>query len=461
MRRPGAAARLRARGQSTAVVVGAGVSGCACAAVLAGEGIHVTLLNSALDRVNLPGYGPEIVTGGSGWHEIGETMAMLPLALRQAWLSSAVAPASGEAVLIVDRRAVSIETKRALERMPGLQFRQGLVTGLRIDSRECENLQDSSDSDQGRSAKVVVETVFGEMIEADAVILAVGLGLGGRISVGADSLRGGRYGETPADGLGTALEVLGASFSQVGLEVGASFPSTVAGLVEALVETNQGSRPISTVAVRVLAGRCGSGQPVTARLLPEEVRRVLAEVFLDGPTPDDAAGGAGAEDVREAGADDLRDRNGTEDFGGHWPQFHPPAVHWSEELPIERVIVAKGADGVVVPLVSPDGRATAEIHLSPEGGRVRSAAAAGFRGKGEVSGAEGPMASRLEHTVSAQVLGTLGPDGGLTLKSGGKPPVWVTGRAAGASSYLSSLRSGALVGAEVARALSRGGGDSG
>ena len=66
---------------------------------------------------------------------------MLPLPLRRAWLSSAAVPESGVPVLVVDRRAVSIETKRALERTPGLKFRQGLVTDLRVESAPSEDTQ--------------------------------------------------------------------------------------------------------------------------------------------------------------------------------------------------------------------------------------------------------------------------------------------------------------------------------
>ncbi len=188
------------------VVVGAGVSGCACAAVLACKGVRVTVLNSVLDAVGLPGYGPELVVGSGGWAEIGETMAALPAALRGAWLDAASVPDDGAPLLTVDRRAVSIETKRALERIPGLQFRQGLVTDLRVLPAESER---SGDPGHGR---VAVETVFGEVIEADAVVLAVGLGLGGHVTVGADVLPGGRYGEIPADGLRKALEAMGVSF---------------------------------------------------------------------------------------------------------------------------------------------------------------------------------------------------------------------------------------------------------
>ena len=117
------------------IVVGAGVSGCACAAALASAGLHVTLMNSAMDSVGLPAYGPDLIGSGEGWGGIEETMAALPLPLRGVWLEAAARPASGEAILNIDRRKVSVETKRALERIPGLEFRQGLVTDARRQQR--------------------------------------------------------------------------------------------------------------------------------------------------------------------------------------------------------------------------------------------------------------------------------------------------------------------------------------
>jgi Glucose inhibited division protein A len=443
-----------------AVVVGAGVSGCACAAVLASAGVHVTLLNSAMDRVGLPGYGPEIVAGPNGWLEIGETMALLPWALRQAWLTSAAVPASGIPVLIVDRRAVSIETKRALERIPRLEFRQGLVTDLRIKRGRRHDQDPRSDREHGGSEaahvglteRAMVETVFGEVFEADAVILSVGLGLGGRISVGADLLRAGRYGETPADGLKRALEVLGASLTEVSLHAGAHFPSSATGLVDSLVGSGSDRRVEKVVAIGALLGGSGDDRANAREAGLEEPRRVVAKALSP-----------------ESG-------EGDEGLIGRWPEFYPPAAHWIEELPHSRIVVAVGDGGSPVALLTPDGRTTAEVHVSPEGRGALDHASAGthesvgpFRGpcEGSLEGCEGRLegrerlckggygapASRLEYTVRASVVEGLGPDGRLLLEGAPRPPIWVTGRAAGEADYLGSLRSGAQVGSAVAREL--------
>ncbi|MFH0917421.1 MAG: FAD-dependent oxidoreductase [bacterium] len=410
------------------VVVGAGVSGCACAAALASKGARVTALNSALDAVGLPGYGPDLPAGAGGWAEIGETMASLPVALRGAWLNAASVPENGAPLLIVDRRAVSIETKRALERIPGLQFRQGLVTDIRVVPAES---QLSRDPARGR---LEVETVFGEVIEADAVVVAVGLGLGGHVTVGADVLPGGRYGEIPADGLRKALGAMGVTFREVTMEVGARFSSHSCALPEALAGSRSGHVARATVPVRGILEESGGKWPVGRRSELERVRQVL---WRDHDS-DDIDGSADVET----------------DPGNPWPEGYPPAAHWTEGLRIDEVVLDERVHGATVPLLSPDGVATAELHLSPEGAHITGLQIEGPGG----SSVDGRIpASRRGYTVHALVVTGLDPGGRLAVDSHTRPRIWVTGRAAGADGYLESLRSGARVAEEVARELAEGG----
>lgn len=435
------------RDEHTVLVVGAGVSGCACAAVLAEQGVDVTLLNSALDRVNLPAYGSELVAGAEGWAEIRETMAMLPMPLRQAWLSSAAVPEDGAPVVIIDRRAVSVETKRALERVPGLRFKQGLVTDLRLGGPRRGEDPQGRGSQEEESALVTVGTVFGETFEADAVVLAVGLGLGGVVAVGDDSLHGGRYGETPADGLKDALEALGAKFRVVGLEVGARYVGDGMGLIETVTRADGNHTRQKTVDVRKLVlerGRSGSVGELDGL---EEARSLLASTFPGG---------------WPAGADRLGDESGADDSGCGWPASFPPAVHWSKGFPLEEMVVGVGGDEVRVPLVSPDGRATEEIHLSREGADVLRTGETQGRGATETVGTDAPSLTGLEvsrpgYSVRALAVQSVGEGGRLELGRGATASIWVAGRAAGASGYLSSLRSGALAGAAIARTLLKAG----
>ena len=108
------------------LVVGAGVSGCACAAALARRGVGVTVLGEALDGVGRPQFGP-VVSARGGLAEVAEVLGRLPKELREVWLDAAMLP-EGAGFLIVDRRLVSVETKRRLEGMQGVEFRQVKMT---------------------------------------------------------------------------------------------------------------------------------------------------------------------------------------------------------------------------------------------------------------------------------------------------------------------------------------------
>lgn len=431
----GARPRLE-RGESPRViVVGAGVSGCACAAALACQGARVTVLNSALDAVGLPGYGPELEAGADGWAEIGRTIAALPAALREAWLNAASVSEDGAPFLTVDRRAVSIETKRALERIPRLQFRQGLVVDVRVMPAESEW---SGGPGQGR---VAVETVFGEVIEADAVVLAVGLGLGGSVTVGADVLPGGRYGEIPADGLRKALAAMGVTFREVTMEVGTRFSSRGAALAEALVASRGGCVARATVAARRIKLESGGKWPVGRWSELERARQALQREATRDES-DESDGGDGSEGSSDTGARP----------GGLWPEGYPPAAHWTEGLRTDRIVLHETGSGAPVPLLFPDGIATAESYLCPEG-----AAAAGLEmeGMGLSAVAMDAPASRLGHVVRALVVANLAPGGRLTLDSLGESWIWAAGRVGGAAGYLESLRSGVRVAEEIAGELAR------
>ena len=358
-------------------------------------------------------------------------MASLPAALRGAWLSAASVPENGAPLLTVDRRAVSIETKRALECIPGLEFRQGLVTDIRAVPAE---RQWSRDPGQGR---VEVETVFGEVIEADAVVVAVGLGLGGHVTVGADVLPGGRYGEIPADGLRKALGAMGVTFREVTMEVGARFSSHDSALPEVLAGPGSAHVARATITVRRIMEETRGKRPGGLPSELEQVRQALR---------------------RERASDDS---DGSADIGAGlsepWPDHYPHAAHWNEGLRMDEIVLDESTGGAAVPLLSADGMATAEFHLSPEGARIAGLDVEGPDGS---AGEARIVASRLGHLVHALVVAGIAPSGRLTLDSGAKPRIWVAGRAAGARGYLESLRSGASVAEEVAEELAGDGFES-
>ncbi|MCL5735438.1 MAG: FAD-dependent oxidoreductase [Actinobacteria bacterium] len=253
------------------IVVGGGVSGCACAATLARGGAQVTVISSALDVVGLPGYGSE-VRADNGWSEIAETFAGLPLELRLAWLKSSVLLETGEPVLFVDRRAVSVESKRALERMPGLEFRQALVTEVRL--RDLGT--DSGASVPGPA--IEVGSAFGEVFQGDALVLAPGLALGGEVVVGSEVLPGGRYGEVPANDLRAALEGLGVEFEPVTAFVGACCSYRGAGeQARTTVDSYAQSEADVGVAAYISDAACSS----SVTLSPAAPPSVGANVSLD------------------------------------------------------------------------------------------------------------------------------------------------------------------------------------
>lgn len=467
---------------SRVVVVGAGVSGCACAVELAKRGIGVTLMNGALDCVGMPGYGPDVTVdaGRGAW---ADTFASIPDPLRSAWLNAATAPENGAAFVVVDRRMLSIETKRLLEYVPGLEFRQGLVTDLRIGGEAGKDvcLRDGVtngafagevervDQRDSCTGPVAVGTAFGEWLEADAVVVAVGLGLGGRVRAGESVLPGGRYGETPADGLWTALERLGVTFRESAIEVGPRFAAASAqgrlagaergGRAESLgAQVAHGAKVEDDGRGRGAAVRNGfaAGGEALARCQPQ-VLRPLREV-LRGLDPAEAGG---EPSHRQWGS--LPGAQWMVEVARGWPAEYPPSPHWTTGADSGGGAVCWVGDGETVAEVCPDGAATGEIYTHTE---RREASASRAMGVGDeidpcLEGVEArssrvsadPPATRLQHRVSGLMVTSRDSEGRVEIQGGGSPRIWVAGRAGGATSYLESVMSGVRVAENVERAL--------
>ncbi len=418
----------------TVLVVGGGVSGCACAATLASHGVSVLVLSGALDSVGQPSLGPDVLAPTEGWGRIHEVLEALPGPLRDAWLAAATASEEGWPCFAVDRRMLSVETKRALERMEGLRFRQGLVLDLRLRPLP-EGHGDAAATAEagGRSrGQLAVETAFGEVVEADVVVLSVGLGLGGLVRVGDDVLPGGRYGETPAPGLRSALERFGVGWKEARGEVGPRYGG--GGRAGLRVADENSARGMTDE----VASCCG----VNAGSLRMVRGRALAEVLLQSVRGSSAAGGF------NAGAP------------ASWPADYPAAPHWEEALrsrqfgwrEVEECVEEKGVvksdeDGArPLPCLLPDGAATGEVYLRP-----------GAAGTEELP--EGRIASRLGQEISALAVDGLGPRGRLDCDRFAGLAIWVVGRASGARDYLESLASGVRAAEEILECV-RGGKDS-
>jgi hypothetical protein len=387
------------------IVVGAGVSGCACAAGLASAGLRVTLVNSAMDRVGLPAYGPDVICAQGDWQRAETVLQALPVPLRQVWYGAASTPSRNRRILNVDRRKVSLESKRILERMPGLQFRQGFVTDIRLLRRDAGRrdvtTQGSAIAGNEDGRRVEVETIFGEVFQADAVVIAVGLTLGARSTAGDEHVQGGRYGEPDSEGLRAALENLGAEFRRTTIRVG---PRVSAKTARALGWLREGDSD------------------------------VLAEV--DGWDRQSAGG----EIDRPGLSEDVLVPLLRQQSDCDWPEGYPPSPHSDASL-----CVASMVYGLESPALSPDGVATGEVYVGVDGGLEQ--------GMHRVTGnGVPPIASRLPMTVVGMVVKDLGQAGRMLL-DGVRAPIWVIGRAAGASDYLDSLSSGLKAASDIAQVV--------
>ena len=480
--------------EADVIVVGAGVSGCACAATLAQAGIRVLIVSSCLDVVGMPGQGPAVAAPSVGWEEIENVFSELPAPLAVAWLEAASFPEDDRPLLIVDRRAVSIETKRLLEAMPGLQFRQGLIVDVRSRIPGGSSQRAAGDSEAGvaaDSAHVEVETAFGEVLRAKAVVLAVGLGLGGLLQIGEQEMPGGRYGEVPADDLRVVLERAGVALRELEAHVGPRYGSRsdrVQGAIRAEEATRTGAGQGPPSRGEAPLNSCEDSVSACAgpRLL--RLRDVLDGLFGgEGPIARDLTlsyRGHGEERPGPARMARLLLRSSTEGgdrlasrsaLVGNWPVGAPPAPHKSERFRPSVAVMQtsedcaetsgslgpggirlrgqadpKGAEATpsYASLLLPDGVATLEFYepaecahdeLADPGGTARSGIGRMVRPR-QASSLEAGVpdaASRLGYVVRASVLAQ--PTEGRIRELGA---TWASGQIAGASNYLESLHSG-------------------
>jgi len=403
-------------------------------------------------------------------------MGGLPVPLRSAWLRRALVVRSRHRQVLVDARAVSIETKRLLEQVAGLQFRQGLIEEVRLVH---SSVPDAGEGGwMGESARVVAETIFGEAIEADAVVLCVGLSIGGSLVAGQHRMEAGRYGEITSCGLRESLERLGAEYAESVFVLGPCFAGD---------PLAQGGR----VAVADALAPVGLA---TADILPagkDSGLMMLAgdSVFADAPA---WAEGIPAGSTRTGARDDGSgvEPGGTSDprTGGtvlrlDWPEYFPPAPHWDDAVrdSMSSRSVVHGQDGEVV--LAPDAVTTDETRMAPGatgsglGPKLTLGEAHPSLPAGSLAEDNRAAASRLGYAVSALRVVNLTVEGRLVVRTplpaacdglgrlsgderepgerpeGSRVPVWVAGRAAGAETYLQSLRSAVRVAEDVARSL--------
>ncbi len=419
IRSDGCPALERLDGESTrpmVVVVGAGVSGCACGATLAAAGVPVTLVNNALDSVGLPSFGPEICVGGGCAEQVLRVLDELPACLREAWVRSCVVPVGSEDAVVVDRRLLSLETKRALESLGDLSFRQGLVVDVQVPGGN-ETLSAPSRAPREKRLRPVLGaiTAFGETIEGDGLVLAPGLSLGGTVVVGRQTLMGGRYGETPSRGLYEVLCALGFAWEAQSLEVGPRVGTSYL----------SGERREEDFAGGSVGGCAGGSQEwVGARLL----------AGTNGRRPC-SAGGAVA-----------RGCEGPLESDHSWGEGAPPSPYACGTVELgrfERAGSGSGCADTALWLTYPDGMVTGERYVVESGGSLSM-------------GAGRCIESRLGQTISGLSVVNTDSEGRCLASGLNGTAVWVSGRAAGAAGYLGSLRSGVAVARAVHKELCGG-----
>ena len=187
------------------IVVGGGHAGCEAALTAARLGINTALFTLNLDRIAWQPCNPAV--GGPAKsqlvHEVdalGGVIGRLAdaTALQKRVLNASRGPAVWALRAQTDKRAYAQQMLQLLQNTPNLSLREAMVTGLEVEGKPGEN---------GRICGI--NTYFGSVYGADAVVLTTGTFLAGTIWVGNQSMSAGRAGEQAAVGLSEALKALG------------------------------------------------------------------------------------------------------------------------------------------------------------------------------------------------------------------------------------------------------------
>nr|AUG32363.1 glucose-inhibited division protein A [Paulinella longichromatophora] len=188
------------------IVVGGGHAGCEAALAAAHLGISTALFSLNLDRIGWQPCNPAV--GGPAKsqlvHEVdalGGVIGRLAdsTALQKRVLNTSRGPAVWALRAQTDKRQYASQMLQILQHTPNLALREAMVTSLEIDN----NTKDGENHITG------IETYFGSIYRAQAVILTTGTFLNGQIWVGKQSMPAGRAGEAPAERLTENLRSLG------------------------------------------------------------------------------------------------------------------------------------------------------------------------------------------------------------------------------------------------------------
>ncbi len=198
------------------IVVGGGHAGCEAALTTAKLGLSTALFTLNLDRIAWQPCNPAV--GGPAKsqlvHEVdalGGVIGRLAdaTALQKRILNRSRGPAVWALRAQTDKRLYAREMLQILQNTDNLTLREAMVTNLEVETNQFHNdRSDQCDEDAIKQIKGI-QTYFGSIYLAKAVILTTGTFLRGKIWIGNQSMNAGRAGEQAASGLTEALQELG------------------------------------------------------------------------------------------------------------------------------------------------------------------------------------------------------------------------------------------------------------
>ncbi|HNS17102.1 MAG TPA: tRNA uridine-5-carboxymethylaminomethyl(34) synthesis enzyme MnmG [Bacteroidales bacterium] len=188
------------------IVVGAGHAGCEAAAAAARLGSRVLLVTMNMTTMAQMSCNPAMggIAKGQIIREIDALGGLSGIVtdrtmIQFRMLNRSKGPAMWSPRAQNDRGLFSLEWRQAMETIPGLDFREDMVTGVLADGDRITG----------------VVTRLGHILPAKAVILTNGTFLNGVIHIGEKHFEGGRIGEKAAKGLTESLVQLGFESSRM------------------------------------------------------------------------------------------------------------------------------------------------------------------------------------------------------------------------------------------------------